>query len=165
MSVLLTKDRAEEAVQMIMPAIRQLMENSTPPQSDLHIVIADPVLIPGDPEATRLWGSTGIIYEESLGNRKKWKHSYDIIARSKTHLSWRYGMSSQVLQVRCPYLLQPGSTIWFGSAVSDGLVVGVSGLAPYYDQMIASWVLEACRALCIAARETGHLPNDGDFAT
>lgn len=165
MSLLLDESTAKKAVEMVLPAIMRAIAALTFKRRHLHIVICDPAFLPSDATPEWQWRNNGIVYQHSLQDDDEWEHPYDTIALSKTYLSWRYGMPTQILQSRCPHLLTSGDTIYFGSAVCDGLVVGVSGVQPWFDQMVAAWVLEACRALCINARETGEMSNDGDFVT
>lgn len=152
MSHLLTREVAQQAVEFVLPAVMRLIEGKTFKRGDLHIVIAKVGLIPNSMAFT-LWCEEGILYEHSIGDRGAWYLDFGHIARSKCYLSWRHGMSTQMLQARAPYLLELGDTVYYGSAVSDELVVACSGVQPYFDQMISSWVLEACRALCIQGRE------------
>lgn len=169
MSAILTKEVATKAVGMVMPAILALMDCSVLKRRDLHIVIADPTFQPTPssdcPTLREAWDKGGILHEHSMGEKPSWAHPYHRIARSKTYLSWRYGLPSQIIQARMPHLLEDGDTKHFGSAVADGLVVGVSGVQPYFDQMIAGWILEACRALCIEAVAVGAIKCDegGNF--
>lgn len=152
MSRLLTAEVAQKAVEFLLPAIKQLMDSSVFKRDDLHIVIAKPLFPDNRDEVD--WHESGILYEYSMGDREKWEYQFQAIARAKCYMSWRTGMSTQMLQVRAPHLLQKCDTVFYGSAVSDGLVVACSGVQPFYDQMISHWVLEACRALCIQGRET-----------
>lgn len=160
MSALLTQVEAAKAVEMVLPAVQTLMGQGVLKRHHLHIVVLDPAFTPAD-LPVGVWREKAILYEHSLGDPKEWQKPYDMFARSKAFLSWRYGLPTQVIQTRCPHLLEAGETAYYGSAVSDGLVVGVSGVQPYYDQMIASWVLEACRALAIER----HLEVKTDFVT
>lgn len=172
MSHLLTRDVAQRAVEFVLPAIARLIETKVLRRGDLHIVVANPTFrsdadeedhLPGAGSVSvrRLWNEKGILYEHSLGDRSLWQFPFDKIARSKCYLSWYYNMPTQVLQTRAPHLLRVGETVYYGSAVSDGLVVACSGVQPYFDQMISGWVLEACRALCIQGREALGEGKDG----
>lgn len=159
MSYLLRKEIAWLAVQYTFPAVQRLIETKVLKRSDLHIVVASPLI----PENIKedFWYEKGILYEYSIGDPEKWEFPFKKIARSKCYLSWRYQMPTQVIQARAPHLLGSDSTLYYGSAVSDGLVVACSGVQPYFDQMISSWVLEACRALCIQERESLGDGNGG----
>ena len=159
MSHLLTREVAQRAVEFTLPAVQRLIETKVLKRGDLHIVIAQP-FVPDNVKES-FWYKKGILYEHSLGDPEKWKYPFKKIARSKCYLSWRYGMPTQLLQVRAPHLLGSDSTIYYGSAVSDGLAVACSGVQSYFDQMISGWVLEACRALCIQGREALGEGKDG----
>lgn len=160
MSGLLTRVEAAKAVEMVLPAVQALMGQDVLKRRHLHIVVLDPAFTPADIPVA-VWQVKAILFEHSVGDRKEWKKPYDTFARSKAFLSWRYGLPTQAIQSRCPHLLEAGETVYYGSAISDGLVVGVSGVQPYFDQMIASWVLEACRALAIER----HLEVKTDYVT
>ncbi len=150
-SHIFTEKVARRAVEFTLPSVQQLIGANILKRGDLHIVIAQP-LVPDNVKES-FWYETGILYEHSLGDPKTWECDFKAIARSKCYLSWRYQMPTQMLQTRAPHLLNHDSTVYHGSAVSDGLVVACSGVQAYFDQMVSGWVLEACRALCIQGRE------------
>jgi hypothetical protein len=150
MSFLLTKTLVADAIDMVLPVIELCQQNGVFKRKDLHIVVSVPGIPPGSLSREE-WMKKGILFEHSIGDSSMWEYPYDAIARSKCYLSWCHGMPTQILQTRAPWCLDEGDTIYYGSAVSDGLVVAVSGVQPYYDQMISEMVLSACRALCIDA--------------
>lgn len=149
MSHLLTPDVAERAVAMVLPGVLALMVDGTFRQKDLHIVVARPGVSP--PLEQAQWDTRGILYEHSIGDTDAWTKPYAQIARSKCYLSWKHGLPTHVIQTRMPWLLEPGDTVFYGSAVSDGLVVAASGVQAWFDQMVSEWVLAAIRAQCIGA--------------
>ena len=165
MSASFSRDDVEEAVRRVMLAVRALQEEGVLSRFDLHVVVADPAVMPWDLCRGNDRVISWILYEESFGNKAEWEYPYDLIARSKTELSWLYGMTTQRIQTEAPHLLRDGDTIYFGSAVGFGLTVGVSGVKAYHDQMIAEWILSACRAIVLEKVAKGELPLDagGNF--
>jgi hypothetical protein len=159
-SFFLTEDVARQAVNFVLPAVQALIDAKVVKRGDMHIVIGKPDIDAGS-ISREVWYMDGILYQHSLGIRSKWGNPYDEIARSKCYLSWRHGMPTQLIQACAPHLLERGDTGYYGSAVSHGLAVACSGVQPYFDQMISSWVLEMCRALAIDAREKQVLPDNG----
>lgn len=153
-SFLLTKELAERAVGLVIPTIKSCIEYAVFKRSDLHIVVLDPTI----PFAIAQGGSAielPVIYEWSYGDLSKWEHPYHLIARSKAMISWRTGLPTHQVQQRMPYLLMGGprgDTVYWGSAVLEGIIVAASGVQPWFDEMISYQVAAACRALCIAER-------------
>src|SRR2546421_4138116 len=162
-SLLLNKKTAEEAVQIVLPAIQSAMETGLVKRKDLHVVILDPA-VKCDP-----WSSIeeAVLYEQSLGDIANWEHDYVAIARAKADISWKTGFPSQAVQELFPHFLEGNDTVHAGSAVVSGIIVGISGVQWYFDQMFAEMVATACKALCIqkrkAIKETrDFLPEDFD---
>ena len=76
-------------------------------------------------------------------------------------MSWRHGMSTHEIQTLAPHMLVTGDTVYYGSVISNGIVVACSGVQPYFDEMISAWVLAACKALCIEGREALEATQNG----
>lgn len=144
MSYLLDKGTAQKAVEMVMPLILAAMESRVFKRRHLHIVVLDPAVTPNN--------DLPVLYENSIGDVSQWEHPYDQIARSKADLTWKWGIPTRELQLRMPHVLQPGDTLFGGSACVDGIVVGVSGVQPHFDEMIATMVAAACKALSTERR-------------
>lgn len=165
MSRLLTQGVARTAVEFVLPSVQALIRGNTLKRGDLHIVIAMQPAVCRRGHMVEVGGfEECIIYEHSLGEPSTWASPFDKIARSKGLLSWERGMSTQQIQALAPHLLEPGDTSYYGSVFSDGIVVACSGVQPFFDHMISAWVLEACRALCIQARETVKCDESGFVA-
>jgi hypothetical protein len=62
-----------------------------------------------------------------------------------------------------PHLYEPGDTKYIGSAISrcGRLIVGVSGVQDYFDEMIAKWIVSAIEALAIQEAEAAR-KDEGD---
>lgn len=137
---------AVEAVRMVLPVAMVLMKDLG--KFGFHIVVANPTVKVGEGMSVEDWrNADGILHQQSAGDRATWHKTYDTIALSKTHLSAREGMSTRDIQTYRSYLLAEGDTTYFGSAHEHGVTVGVSGLPPHFDEMIAKMVLAAFRAL------------------
>lgn len=139
------REIAADAVKMVMPMAMVLMKELD--RKGFYIVIANPTVKVGLLSLDEWKKEHGILYEQGVGDRSNWHKAYDSIARSKTFVSAREGLSTREIQTLRPYLLIHGDTTYFGSAHSEGLTVAVSGLPPHYDEMIAKMVLAAFHAI------------------
>lgn len=154
------REAAEAAVQMALPLIEQAMRRREVGESGfLYIVVMNPACPPGHCDFDE-----AILYEHAIGDRSQWDADYASFARAKAQLSWRTGLDSHTVQELRPQLLQPGDTLLWGSICLDGIVVGVSGANPWYDEAFAGTVAMCLRALAKAraqgARREGlYLPK------
>ena len=145
MGAILDRDMAVNAVRITGMAFRGMLHENFLNRNALHVVVLDP---------TRRYGPStfaqAILYEESFGEpREKWEWQFDEFARRKAAVSWRTEMDTHLVQQRFPHLYAEGD-IKFGGGVSrDGIVVGVSGVQWYFDQMFAELTASACKALSI----------------
>jgi len=143
------RDTAARAVALVMPMIRAAMRDPRVGESGfLHIVVMDPGARPGTdaPE-------DAILYEESVGDREAWDADYAAYARAKAAISWRTGLDSHTVCEARPHLLRPGDgTVW-GSVVLEGIVVGVSGANPWFDEAFAGAIAHAFKAEAKARRQ------------
>lgn len=147
-SPFLSADVLKRATSNVRPAIIAMMASGMAKRSHLFVGITDPLLRPGD----RRGFEDAIIYAESMGNPDNWQYPYEDIAKSKGRISWETGLPSQIVQERDPYLLRPEDTPYFGTAVQNGLVVFVSGVEAFNDQLFAEWYASAVRAESIRLR-------------
>ena len=149
MSFLLDRATAQQAVSLVAPMLEQARQNKAIGESGfLHAVIVDPARQPGDCNFEQ-----AILCEHSAGDRAKWDADYAAFARAKAKLAWRTGMSSEMAQMRYPHLLVEGDTLLWGSVNLDGIVVGVSGANPWYDEAFAGALAYCLRAAARARRE------------
>ena len=156
-SVFITRDTAEQAVRMALPMIEKAVAAKDPKLGDsgfFHIVVMDPSLPPGSCAFEE-----AILYEYSVGDRTQWDADYAAYARAKARLAWQHGMSTHALQALRPHVLRAGDTNLWGSAVLDGIVIGVSGALPFYDEAFAHVVAACLRAIAkqAAAATSGTL--------
>ena len=139
-----TVDLAREALRMallmIEPAVRDTLVSGC---GFLHIVVMDPALGPRDVPFEE-----AILLEHPIGDREKWDADYAVYARAKAGLCWRHGMDGAVLQATRPHLLRQGETLLWGGVNLDGIVVGVSGAFPWFDEAFATAIAANLRALC-----------------
>jgi hypothetical protein len=134
---------AERALAMTLPLIEPLMRDASVVGSGfLHIVILDPARSPHECSF-----DDAVLLEHSVGDRTRWDADYAGFARAKARLSWHHGQGTHALQATSPHLLRSGDTVLAGSAWLDGIVVGVSGAHPHYDEAFATCVAACLRAV------------------
>jgi hypothetical protein len=145
-SYLIDRHAAEKAVGLALPMIQEAMKLKEVGESGfLYIVVTDPLRGPADSSFEE-----AILYEYSIGDRSKWDADYAGFARAKARIAWRTGMDSHLVQELRPHMLAAGDTVLWGSVVVDGIVVGVSGANPWYDEAFAGTVAMCLRAIAKA---------------
>ncbi|OWW19773.1 hypothetical protein [Noviherbaspirillum denitrificans] len=145
-SYLIDRHAAEKAVGLALPMIHEAMKLKEVGESGfLYIVVMDPLRGPHNASFEE-----AILYEYSVGDRSKWDADYAGFARAKARVAWRTGMDSHLVQELRPWLLEPGDTVLWGTAVVDGITVGVSGANPWYDEAFAGTVAMCLRAVAKA---------------
>jgi hypothetical protein len=154
-SYLINRHAAEKAVGMAMPLIEAAMKHKEVGESGfLYIVVMDPLRKPEQCDFEE-----AILYEHAVGDRNRWDADYAGFARAKARVAWRTGMDSHVVQELYPHLLAPGDTVLWGTAIVDGIVVGVSGANPWYDEAFAGTIAMCLRAIAkagvVQARKEG----------
>lgn len=103
-----------------------------------------------------------------LGEKKAWdpewndgvELDFEKIARSKLRTTTRTGLSTREVKHLAPWLYESGEYRYFGSAVYEGICVGVSGPRSEADQAIAEIVLATIKML--AYLEDKHRDETGD---
>ena len=142
-SYFIDRTAAAKAVRLALPMIDAAMESREAGASGfLYIVIMRPGSVPSDDKF-----SDAILYEHAVGDESKWDADYGAFARAKAQLAWRTGIDAHVVQQLKPQLLAHGDTTLWGSVVVDGIVVGVSGADPWYDEAFAGTIAMCLRAL------------------
>jgi hypothetical protein len=155
-SYFINRAAAEQAVQLCMPMIDAAMESREAGASGFFYIV---IMKPGCTQDTCNF-SDAILYEYAVGDQKKWDADYGEFARAKVKLAWRTGMDADIVQQRMPHLLEEGDTVLGGAIVLDGIVVGVSGADPWYDEAFAGAIAMCLRALAkkgIAAERARNL--------
>ncbi|MFT3859512.1 MAG: hypothetical protein QM742_19090 [Aquabacterium sp.] len=130
------------ALRMIEPACRDPQVCGA---GFLHIVVMTPGLTPQN-----ALFEEAILHEHSLGDRTQWDADYAAFARAKARLSWETGVDGSIVQALQPHRLKSGDTLLWGAVCLDGIVVGVSGAYPWYDEAFATAIAANLRALCKA---------------
>lgn len=151
---------AKAAVQYSLPTITAAMQDKNVGESGfLYIVVMNPAR---PPQMAAF--EEAILYEHAIGDREQWDADYANFARKKAQVAWKHGMDSHAVQELHPYLLSAGDTVLWGSTALGGIVVGVSGANPWFDEAIAGTVAMWLRALAkarahAARREVAFLPD------
>src|SRR3954465_6871372 len=137
------RELAAEAAAMALPLFEAAMRHPEYGDSGfLHIVVMNPALTPADGSFDE-----AVLFEHSVGDRSRWDADYAGFARAKAALSWRHQQDSAVIQRLRPYSLREGDTTLWGSVSLDGIVVGVSGAFPWFDEAYSAIVAVCLRAL------------------
>jgi hypothetical protein len=150
------RDAAQRAIAMALPMIEAAM---TDPQvcgsGFLYIVVMDPGLRPGEVDFAE-----AVLLEHAVGDRTKWDADYAGFARGKARVSWLTGLASHDVQTNRTHFLRHGDSVLWGSVCLDGIVVGVSGAHPWFDEAFATAVAANLRAIAkqrhAAAIAEGH---------
>ncbi|WP_435236615.1 hypothetical protein ACR30L_03270 [Psychromonas sp. PT13] len=137
------KDIALDAIELVKPAIMNLFERTC--RKELHIVVMDPTIKPWEAKF-----EDAILVEDTTGTPAEWTAPFDELARKKAQQAWRDGVANINHQTQHPASLREGDILYFGSFVYGNIVVGCSGVEPYYDMLISSWVALAFEQLTIA---------------
>lgn len=155
-SYFIDREAAKKAIGLSLPLIDAAMQRKEVGESGfLYIVVMDPLLTP----ATSSF-EEAILHEHAVGDREKWDADYAAFARAKARVAWRTGLDGHVVQELKPQLLTARDTVLWGSVAMDGIVVGVSGANPWYDEAFAGTVAMFLRAVAkadIATLRNRHL--------
>jgi len=155
-SYFIDRAAAEKAVRFSLPLIDEAMKHKEVGESGfLYIVIMDPLLTPG-----KCTFEEAILYEHAVGDRSQWDADYAAFAHAKARVAWRTGLDGHTVQELHPHLLTAGDTVLWRSIVHDGIVVGVSGANPWFDEAFAGTVAVWLKALAkagIADERSRHL--------
>ncbi len=151
---------ARRALRRALPGIEsQVSDPQVCGSGFLHIVMMDPGLGPGDVDFEQ-----AILAEHSVGDRSRWDADYAAFARAKARLSWTCGLDGQAVQTRMPHRLREGDTLLWGAICLDGIVIGVSGAHPWYDEAfalaIAGWFRAEAKRAAAEAGAAGVLFTD-----
>lgn len=134
---------AHEAVALALPMIEPALRDPVVSGARfLCIVVLDPALAPGQ---TRF--EDAVLVEHAVGDRDRWDADYAAFARAKARLAWESGMDGHRLQSALPHRLAEGDTLLWGGVCLDGIVVGVSGAFPWWDEAFATAVAANLRAI------------------
>lgn len=145
---------AQRAIAMALPAIEAAVVRSDVSGTGfLSIVVVDPALAPGD-----CTFEEAILAEHHIGERAQWDADYNAFARAKARQAWLHGTDTHRLHALQPHRLRAGDVAVWGAACLDGIVVGVSGAHPWYDEAFATMVAASLRALVKEAAAAQRAP-------
>ena len=157
-------DAARRAIAMALPMIEAAMTDPGVCGSGfLYVVVMDPGLHPGEVDF-----SDAVLHEHAIGDRSHWDADYAGFARGKARLSWQHGSGSHEIQTGRTHALRHGDSVLWGSCNLDGIVVGVSGAHPWFDEAFATAIAANLRAIAkqrhAAALAAGHWVAGGPEA-
>ncbi|GBH27416.1 hypothetical protein [Burkholderia vietnamiensis] len=137
------RQAAVAAVELLLPTLSAALQSDFVGDSGcLHIVIMDPAIGPRDAAF-----EDAILYEFSLPDPKDWDADYRAYARATARLAWDTGRDGHVVQALEPYRLRAGDTNVWGAVAQHGIVVGVSGAQPWFDEAFAGCIAHCLRAV------------------
>ncbi len=147
MQGILTAGLVAKAFELTRPCIELVMNSGVTDGKELAVVVAatrDIMQVKNNGETPDLVAFEKACYlVTSIGDVAKSSYPLAKIALSKAELSHRTGLPTAKL---LPQHLLDGDTVYWGSAVLDGIVVGCSGLDPHHDEMFAYWIAAAIQA-------------------
>jgi hypothetical protein len=136
-------DAARQAIAMALPMIEIAVKDPEVCGSGfLYIVVMDPGLHPGEVDF-----ADAVLAEHAVGDRTRWDADYAGFARGKARVSWLIGLDSHEVQARRTHALRHGDSVLWGSVSLDGIVVGVSGAHPWWDEAFATTIAANLRAI------------------
>lgn len=148
---------AQRAIAMSLPAIEAAVARSDVSGTGfLSIVVVDPALAPGECRFEE-----AILAEHHIGERAQWDADYNAFARAKARQAWLHATDTHRLQALQPHRLRAGDVAVWGAVCLDGIVVGVSGAHPWYDEAFATMVAACLRALVKEAAARQQTPFAG----
>ena len=127
------RETAARAVRLSLPMITAAMDSREAGDSGfLHVVVMNPLVLPGEAAF-----EDAVLYEHSLGEVARWDADYAAYARGKARMSWRTRRNGHGICDVAPHRLEADEQPLWGSVVVDGVVVGVSGCFPWFDEAFA----------------------------
>jgi hypothetical protein len=130
----------------VRPALDAAIESGLVTRRDMAIVVTATRDINPWPDTPQGFRETCYLVAE-IGDLSRSAFPNREIALKKAELSARTGRPTASLP---PQYLGQGDTVFWGSAVLDGIVVACAGLEERHDEMLSWWIAAAMQA---AARE------------
>lgn len=116
---------------------------------DGHLVIMVPAIKDERGEGYKSWPNyplqPHVLWEQSIGEKEKWKYPFDNIAKCKALQLWHDRNDDRTDCM--PHLLFAEETPFWGGVKRHGIVVAFSGVQPYFDKMISGMVADMCIGL------------------
>lgn len=100
------------------------------------------------------------LYEVGIGERTQWTYEFDRIARNKALQLWR-AESTEGNTDPMPHLLFSNDTPFWGGVKRHGIVVAVSGVQSFFDEMLSGMIADAIRGLAKFQFENSEDKKDG----
>lgn len=148
---------ARRAIALALPSIdAAIASREVSGTGFLSIVVLDPGLSPAD-----VAFEEAILVEHDIGDRTAWDADYNAFARAKAREAWIHAIDTHRLLALHPHRLRAGDVSVWGGVCLDGIVVGVSGAHPWYDEAFATMVAAAVRALAKQAASAERQPFVG----
>jgi hypothetical protein len=150
---------AREALEILSPAFENLFGYSEGGGRGFHFVILDPAF---ERWSVKVGMENAVLLDGFLGENDG-KHDYRKIALSKAEQAWMVGLPNAFVQSFAPALLREEDTPFAGSFVYNGLVVAVSGLRPWFDELVSMWIACTIQQVCKHYRQrwiTQHPTED-----
>jgi hypothetical protein len=113
--------------------------------------------------ALRAADGYSVVAERSWGDPAGWRNRWDDVARAKTALSARTGLSTREAQFLRPAALVDGDVMWWGNAIDGAVIVSCSGLQPWFDEAISTAAIALCRAAIQDDLEARKAAKRGNF--
>ncbi|KUM26651.1 hypothetical protein AU467_20140 [Mesorhizobium loti] len=101
------------------------------------------------------------LYEIGIGDRTDWSYEFDRIARNKALQLWR-GQSFEGNTDPMPHLLFSNDTPFWGGVKRHGIVVAVSGVQSFFDEMLSGMIADTIRGLACFHFEKGGDKREGN---
>ncbi len=142
-------DKARDAFEaFVLPGIMSAIAGEHIKRPHLHVVALKPGVKYNHTE------HLPVLFEHQVGNPAEWQWPYNEYACGKALITWRTGLSSRDVIMTKPQLMEPGDPRYWGSAIIDGVIVGVSGVEPHFDEMFARMT---AAAICAEATHYAEL--------
>lgn len=155
---LLTREMAEEGLEMFDKIFQMLVKRDQVKRPHLHIVVMDPT----KPHGCCSF-ENAILAKRTWGPVREFEYPFIPIARQKAEVTWRTGMPSRVVAQTAPHLLQHGNTKHGGSVIIDGMIVAASGCNWWEDVMLSGIAAHLILCRCNRRMQLEILPGEGDF--
>lgn len=153
-SALLTRNIVEQAVAILRPGIEEFIKQQK--RVAAAMVVLNP-LVGFETEGVILWEGT---FGEQ--DKSKWPNGerFDLNARKKALVSLRTGLPTHLVQQNRPHMYIDGDFKYGGSAVFEGIITAMSGLAWEHDLMYSNAAASLCHGLCLHACNQ-QIKNEG----
>lgn len=137
----LGRQHARRGFELARPAIVAVLAAGVSVRKDLAVVITGTDLV-NPPVLGRLFEERCYLVTE-IGNLANSSYPNRDIALRKAEMSARTGLPTAGL---APHYLLSGDTVYWGSAVLDGIVVACAGLEEHHDEMFSYWIAASVQA-------------------